>query len=418
MGIVGSLAVGRANGVRLPVMGGEASLPLQAVTNRGLWQSASGAATTAANNLHISRTNHTFIDVPVKSIAFSATTRVAGPETAGPGFILRADAEYNGVCVPFTWGGAPSRTLVSGDHDIVPDEIPATAFGVSQIPAGATVFIKYERELAVGVSAPYWGSDGGAFAGESALRAPSGTASRIGIAGPLGTPSGYAGYSVIFGPIIVLGRPATKRGATVVYGASIETGTNDTATGTVTGYVGRAINSGTKLAACNLAVGGESLATFLTRPGYRLALAKYFPGGVAINGYGGNDYSGGQTREQTAINFADFSSRLKAAGLAKVGRVRMSPKADSTDSYATTTNQTVRANFLAFRTYVDAQADPNLDLLIDLTTAQEPTGDPGKWVVNGTANYATLDGTHPETPIHILMAPVFRSGLNVLIASL
>ncbi|WEU67306.1 SGNH/GDSL hydrolase family protein [Xanthomonas phage JGB6] len=56
--------------------------------------------------------------------------------------IAEASLEYNGVVVPVTFNGARDKTLQPGDFDVVCDEVPASAFGVTTIPRGAVIFIK------------------------------------------------------------------------------------------------------------------------------------------------------------------------------------------------------------------------------------------------------------------------------------
>jgi lysophospholipase L1-like esterase len=98
----------------------------------------------------------------------------------------------------------------------------------------------------------------------------------------------------------------------------------------------------------------------------------------------------------------------------------ITPNATSTDAFATTVNQTPASGWggsATRRGYFNDQlrTDPNSVLrlagLIDPNVYLEdgyPT-ETSKWVVNGSANYATLDGTHPNSVAAALAAAAISS---------
>lgn len=389
----------------------------QMIGNRGSWMYSPRAAVTAANNLQLTR----FVDkIGAGGTAGSVATDIAitlstyySADVQGPGYIARADCEFNGICVPFTWGGATSKTLVAGDNDVVCDPLYPSAFGMTSFPQGTAFAIKIEREFAVGAVPPDCGSNGSQN-GDATYRAAAGTASQIGKAGPLVAQTGYTFAYIGFYPVAIIGRVKGMIPAYASFGASIEAGTNDSGPG----YCGRASMAGQQVAYSRLALGSETGINFAALNSKRIVFAKY--ANIASNGYGGNDFSGAKPKESIATALAQINAQIKAMGVKRILQMRLSPKANTTDSFATVENQTPRANFLDTRAYVDAQAalDPNVNALVDMSSVMEPASKPGAWVVNGTANYATLDGTHPESAIHVLMATVLRPVIDAQITAL
>ncbi len=389
----------------------------QFVGNRGSWQYNPRSATTASNNLHISRFTDKFgaggtSGATITDVAFTFTTLYSS-DVAGPGYIVRADIEINGICVPFTWGGQTSKTLVSGDNDVACDPLLPSQFGLTAFTQGMAYAGKVEKEFAVGVVPVDCGPNTD-IAGEGCYRAPAGTASRIGIAGPLNGPAGYTLAYIAHYPVGIIGRVSGGTlPAYASYGASIEAGQNDSL-----GYCTRASQLGPQIAYSRLALGSETAINFAALNSKRIVFAKY--ANIASNGYGGNDFSAAKTKEAIATALAQINAQIKAMGVKRIIQTRLSPKSNTTDEFATVENQTPRPNFLDTRAYVDAQAalDPNVNFLNDMSSAMEPSSKPGVWVANGTAKWATLDGTHPESVTHIAMAPVLRVAINMQIGAL
>lgn len=81
-------------------------------------------------------------------------------------------------------------------------------------------------------------------------------------------------------------------------------------------------------------------------------------------------------------------------------RTTLTPKStDVVDSFATTANQTTSGNNsvrVSFNTDIRNSALPQVRFFIETAWAVEDAHDNGKWVVNGTANWSTRDGDHPE----------------------
>lgn len=93
------------------------------------------------------------------------------------------------------------------------------------------------------------------------------------------------------------------------------------------------------------------------------------------------------------------------------------PRTNSTDSWATTGNQTAQTNFSPLGGSVREQYNAWLrgrpagfSGVLDPNLASETSVDSGVWVVNGAANYATSDGTHPSQAIHAAIANALPLG--------
>lgn len=399
--------------------GGTPTFALQAVNARGSWMYTVGATTSASNNLQYCRYED-YICADTTEFTPSFTTYHSSA-AAGPGYTVGYALEIDGVIVQALWDGAGAtrKVLASGDDDVQPLPILASQFGLTKFAAGTKFYHRTERLWGTGINPPYITADRATGTFQTSVRAAGGTASQLLTAGAPSATGGYTAYPPYFGPLFCLGRVAGKVAAVLTYGASIEAGYNDTVTlGADYGYVFKASEAGPRYAHCNLGLPSDAAVNFVGKATQRIGYAKYF--NVALNGYGGNDFSSSRSKESTATDIANMNAQIRAAGVKRLGQIRMSPKSDSTDSWATTANQTVRTNFLTFRAYIDAQvtADPNVTLLIDLTPAQEAAGLPGVWVVNGSANYATVDGTHPNPAIHIPMAVRLRAGVDALVAGL
>jgi hypothetical protein len=104
---------------------------------------------------------------------------------------------------------------------------------------------------------------------------------------------------------------------------------------------------------------------------------------------------------------------------AKIIEAAVTPKSTSTDSWATTVNQTVAVHFgdsssnrgVWNDSYVRTPSALGSNGFIDINPVVESgyvEGSAGTetslWAVNATANWLTTDGTHPDTNGHALAA--------------
>jgi lysophospholipase L1-like esterase len=107
-----------------------------------------------------------------------------------------------------------------------------------------------------------------------------------------------------------------------------------------------------------------------------------------------------------------------AAPNAAIYQTTCTPDAATTDAYATTLNQTPNTGYAAsnsrrFNTNAKIRT-PDAALgtvrVLDQNTLLEdgwPGSETGKWVVDGSANYAVFDGTHPNSHGASIAAPLF-----------
>lgn len=428
LGYVGTLQdMIAASGLGLTPSKGVGVLPLQVVNTRGEVDVATGSLTTSGNRKHLFRSRHYIGDKDVTAdliLSYGSFSVSGSGETAGPAYDVKADIEIDGTCVAVTFGGSATGAVSSGAVDYQSDPLQPSDFGLEAFAAGSEFWVKTERLYAEGVTPTYYSTTvlNPSITGENAMRGASTATSQIGTPGVIVTTGGWSQLgSISGGPMAVLGRPTQRMFAMGIIGASIEMGLNDNKGDGVNGAGGYARRGladvdGAKVARLNLAASGESVETFLTSNTRRLAMLQYV--NHTLNGYGGNDFSNGTaTGSETADRMAQVDTAAKAEGVKKVGRVRMTPKSNSTDSFATTENQTVRTGFLAFRTTMDdaataALGDGSLDFVVDIATPLEPLGEPGKWVAN-----STTDGTHPQPAPHGTIADTLSSAVRALLAA-
>lgn len=100
--------------------------------------------------------------------------------------------------------------------------------------------------------------------------------------------------------------------------------------------------------------------------------------------------------------------------------VPLLPRTSSTDSWVTTAGQTGQTNFTPLGSGVREQYNDWLRSrpsgftgCLDITGAAETAPNSGLWRVNGSANYATSDGTHPTQTIHSAIANALPLGLII-----
>lgn len=123
--------------------------------------------------------------------------------------------------------------------------------------------------------------------------------------------------------------------------------------------------------------------------------------------YGVNDIIGSRTFAQLRDDTISTVTELKNAGKRVFG-CTLTPYTTSTDSWATTANQTHASGFGSGgvrEQYNDWLVANSLDLFTGTFDVRPYCDDgTGKWVVTGAANYATTDGIHPSTAMSALMA--------------
>jgi hypothetical protein len=126
---------------------------------------------------------------------------------------------------------------------------------------------------------------------------------------------------------------------------------------------------------------------------------------------GTNDFQG-RTLVQMQTDLLTIWNALAARGM-RVFAATIPPLTTSTDSWATTTNQTKKPTEgvrTGFNDWIRTTPAP-LTGYFETADACETSRNSGLWKVNGTANYATVDGTHPSDLSHQAMGATINTAL-------
>lgn len=269
-----------------------------------------------------------------------------------------------------------------------------------------------------------WTAGGGDFVSH----APSPAAGQAFASGAMTIPAG--GTNTLRGqvPFLVLGEPATPIVSIAVIGDSKAVGEGDQSISTKgsNGWIRQALESvgGNNVPYTMLAVSASRAAydTPALSPLKRQVLRYHTH--VVIE-YPSNDINAGTALATIQTYITNLCNEIKAINSPygapiKICVNKVTPRSSSTDSWATTVNQTVLANFGTgslrdqYNQWLDTQAGTLFDYLFDpnLYCEADPVSggaNYGKFIVNGTANYATNDGVHLRSPAVDLIAPNFTT---------
>jgi lysophospholipase L1-like esterase len=238
------------------------------------------------------------------------------------------------------------------------------------------------------------------------------------------TGGGGANTAQVYGfwPLALLGRTANK--AAAIVGDSIAEGLNDTADATdAVGSVARSISGASYI---NLSQSGDRLELALLSSARRLAVLPFTRNAICAMGV--NDIGSARTLAAIKLDMVARWTEAKAmlSGAQRVFQTTITPSVTSSDSYATTANQTAAANFstggAGTRELLNdwlrdgaplingapaaigattgsiraGNADHPLYQVIEFADVVESARNSGKWKVDGTANKWTSDGLHPS----------------------
>jgi len=124
-------------------------------------------------------------------------------------------------------------------------------------------------------------------------------------------------------------------------------------------------------------------------------------GNILICGYGINSFITGQNFATTTNQAVQTWQRYANLGM-KVYQETILPDTTSSDNWMTTTGQTyvagVSSNVIAFNNWIRTTPAP-LSGYIEKAYLYESSPNSGLWAVNGTTNWATVDGVHPAAGI-------------------
>ncbi len=337
--------------------------------------------------------------------------------------IVGASLEYNGISVPVTWGGVSTRTILSGETEVLSDEIPCTAFGVSQFTQNTTAW--YEAEVLVSSVAqlPYCAQKNRSHrAGSQALYLDKAATTITNGTGQVGafTFTGTApvevsgfGYCPFFIGKFLTGDPKVF----VAIGDSIMAGFGDVGTPSPvgTGYAQRmAYGDGSNIyAMMNISRSGSSAFVYLTSSGRLAALAKY--GNRALDNFGTNDFGTSGTSRTRAQVLGDKNANwtsLRSYGVTYIICTKL--LVESSGSWGSEGAQTVNAGWdsggpVDLFNSVDLPAELAAGRCNALTNMNAVRGtNPFKWKSPGY----TTDGTHYTTQGAVDLYPEVRAAAD------
>lgn len=338
------------------------------------------------------------------------------------------EKDDNSASAPFYFnsGADRAKTLAAGDADIQTDWLDASSLGLAKFSRGEAYWLKYNCQVATAGN-KFVGTAEGPNTGEQFwffLRAST-TPSSVDTLGNFtysGTTPGSA--SNPFMMPIVLGHVSPSEKVFVIAGDSIAYGANESATANTyygIGYMQRSLSQSDHSlprASINIARHSSQSTALVTAN----SLAKLMPycayGNTALVMYGTNDiYSGGVSLATLQTRMGSVFTELRTQGIETILVSHLMPRSTSTDSFATTANQTITTGWNTGETanlyndWVDTLCGGDADYAFAPTSARD-TVDPLKWAVTGAANYATSDGLHPSTAIHILLADDLRTVIS------
>ena len=328
--------------------------------------------------------------------------------------VVEAAIEYNGTYTAVTFGGAAGVTVTTGAN-VLSDEMPASGVGAAAFTKGSVGYTRHRIRISNTARIPNCGATRGT--GSAGLKVDP---TKVSFTRGVYNTSSFA-YSMINGGVngtdavsdgvqiapIIVGRHTGS--AVGFWGDSKTYGTGDTAVG-ATGALGlnRALFPDATLAAnakpginfgCPGGVASDATkATAGSSVSSMTDLYTYLT--HAVVGYGTN---GNGTTEQTALT--DLHTQIRAGGITPIIQRSLTPRTTSTDSWATTANQTLSAGWgvgstaETYEAFMAAKVttDANMTYYTSFGERAATSGaDYWKWLVNGTANYATSDGLHEK----------------------
>lgn len=297
-------------------------------------------------------------------------------ETVGTNNIsIKASIEYNGVIYPMYFNGLRTITLAPGGT-ILSDPVPI------DISANTDFYIRTYVSVNSGEKFP---------TGLTILstRGEKSDTTDMTDSGTLSSGATVAAYH----PSYIIGKTKTSN-AVLIIGDSIAQGTSEY---NDRGYIRDALYGNIPFNI--IAVGGQTLISFQTiNRQRRIQIAQYCK--YAICEYGTNDFPGTATVAELQAQYIEVWTALVNRGL-KVYQTTITPRTSSTDSWATTTNQTVNskdAKRIELNEWIRTCPAP-LSGYFEAADFAETARNSGIWKAGYTA-----DGIHPNTAAHQVMA--------------
>lgn len=348
---------------------------------------------------HYARDTLTTIQIALPNWYAAVSSGISTETGSGNAITAKAGILYGGVATPFLWSGSATVTIADGTTSPLSDPLTVS------IPSGGAFFIQtYINSPNTQILSN--SSGGVALDTANGEECRTGTISDQSTSTSVPLTGGTNQTGLIYRPVLIVA-PTTKP-SFIVYGDSRCAGVGDSYTGT-SGDHGSVIRGLGSRGYINCGVPADTAAGFLTSHTGRLALAAYAD--HAVVEYGLNDVGGpvGHSAAQTGTDLSSIAALLS-------GDIRQATPATSdtsSDSWATTANQTVGSTFNGvmntLRTNIRAVLAGFIGFL-EISDILQNTSTDGLWKVNGTPFWYTTDGSHETNTANLAVAASMLPG--------
>jgi hypothetical protein len=322
-------------------------------------------------------------------------------QTVGNGYTLEASIEIPSApvtsCVRVTFSGANTGTVADGADLFLSDSIPASAFGLTTIPAGTIIYIHDSVLVTSGQNIPVTNTYTPST-GEASVQNNNGTSQVMTTGVPTGTEVNLQS------PLIaVLGKFTAPEVSLALFGDSIENYLNDTNSSGINGTTGGMFVraawgvNGRNIPWTNISRTNSQAVIASNTVVKRLAVLRYAT--HMLTDYGTNDVLAGTASATIQTSLQRIWTIAKNFGVSRVEQSVILPRTTSTDSFVTVANQTPQTNYGAggirstLNTALVANVGSNnLDAILDLNSVLQDQTTTTAWKAPPAQ---TNDGTHP-----------------------
>lgn len=331
------------------------------------------------NKQIMTRTRHVCLS-GVSSLQLAFHSWISEEQTMGANATITAAIEYpSGTFTQVTFSGAAQGTIPDGTF-ILSDAVSVT------IPASAVFYVRSYYTNTAGIC--YHNNGCNTSLGESCTFAASGVVDQT-MGGTITNTSGHIGY----GPIAIIGWSSAP--ALLFLGDSRGMGVNDTATGSTSAVGELAPSFGDSYASSNMCISGATAQGLATAPtAQRVKLAPYFT--HVLSQFGINDLTNSHTASTIISDLRTIQGLFPGK---KFYQATIAPHTTSTDSWATTANQTVvasEAQRVSLNTTIRANAS-GFNGYVEVADQVESARNSGLWI----APSYTTDGLHESNTANV-----------------
>lgn len=392
-----------------------------------------------AGGLSVSGTKDTFaFRVPIEIAQDSAqlvlsfnnwgTTNAGDVNNGNAITIIDAALDTGTSATPVLFGGSAGIVIADGANDVHSDPISPSGLGKTKFSRGEIYYIKGKISAPASTGhIPYALENPNGYTGLQSYRYnPASTTMSSTYSAGIYSSTGTAPDIMTANYIpIVLGYPYADQLSIIAVGDSVIAGFGDGATGLLngTGYFQRGITDADGVSnprpALNFSLPGN---TTLAWTGANTKWTQFIQyANTGLNELGTNDITGSTATTTATADQLLIAQLFRAGGVSGILRPELLPNTTSTDNFQTSANQTPQAG------WGPGQVAPQLNAwftakLADQTFQGVISGSavrdaitPTNWLTNGTANYITTDGKHPNTNGAPIQAATLRSFLTTYV---